>query len=91
MLYDYTCSKCGVIWEEQHPMNDRDNPVGKSCPKEYCEKPESCEGLVERSMTAPGLSFEGSVSTIKRAGSEWNDVLKGIKKASGKENTIEHY
>jgi predicted nucleic acid-binding Zn ribbon protein len=91
MLYDYTCSKCGVIWEEQHPMDDRDINVGKPTPKEYCKDSKKCEGLVERSMTAPGLSFEGSVGTIKRAGSEWNDVLKGIKKASGKDNTIEHY
>ena len=44
----------------------------------------------EYQITAPGLSFEGSVGTIRRAGSEWNDVLKGIKKASGKDNTIEH-
>lgn len=40
---------------------------------------------------APGLSYQGSVSTIRRAGSGWNDVLKGIKKASDpKQCTIQH-
>jgi predicted nucleic acid-binding Zn ribbon protein len=45
----------------------------------------------EYQITAPGLSYEGAVGPIKRAGTEWNDVLKGIKKASGKDCTIEHY
>ena len=40
---------------------------------------------------APALSYEGAVSTIKRAGSGWNDHLKGIKKAScPKTNKIRH-
>lgn len=91
MLYDYTCSKCNVIWEEQHPIDERDINVGKPTPKQYCSNSEKCNGAIERLMTAPALTFEGSVGTIRRAGSEWNDVLKGIKKASGKDNTIEHY
>lgn len=41
-------------------------------------------------MSAPSLSSD-LVNPIKRAGSEWNDVLKGIKKASGKDNNIETY
>ena len=89
MLYDYTCSKCGVIWEEQHPMADRDINVGKPTPKEYCKDSKKCEGLVERSMTAPGLSFAGSVSNINKAGSGWKDRLDHIKKgADPKECTI---
>ena len=84
MIYEYTCDKCDKAWEETHAIADRDKPVGGDCP---CGK----GGKVRRGITAPGLSFEGSVGTIKRAGSEWNDVLKGIKKASGKDNTIEHY
>ncbi len=39
---------------------------------------------------APRISFD-TINPIKRAGSGWNDVLKGIKKASAKDNTIEHY
>lgn len=84
MTYDYYCDKCKDIWEESHPMKDRDLPVGNECP---CSK----RGFIKRGVCAPALSFEGAISPIRRAGSGWNDVLKGIKKASGKENTIDHY
>ena len=33
----------------------------------------------------------GGTNVIKRAGNEWNDVLKTIKKNAGKDSTIEHY
>jgi len=37
----------------------------------------------EYEMCAPGLTLsQGAVTLQKRAGKEWNDVLKGIKKAS---------
>lgn len=92
MLYDYTCTKCGAVWEENYPMVDRDKPVGQPCPEEHCSKKnKKCDGTISREVTAPGLNYQGSVSAIRRAGSHWNDVLKGIKKASGRENTIEHY
>jgi len=39
---------------------------------------------------APATTTRG-INVIKRAGSGWNDVLKTIKKNSGKDNTIEHY
>jgi len=42
-------------------------------------------------IAAPGLNYQGAITPIKRAGEHWNDVLKGVKKASGKDNTIEHY
>lgn len=41
-------------------------------------------------LSAPSISFD-TIHPIKRAGSHWNDTLKGIKKASGRDNTIEHY
>ena len=84
MTYDYYCDKCDKVWEESHPMADRDKPVRKPCP---CEK----NGIVKRGVCAPGLSYEGAVSPIRRAGSGWNDVLKGIKKASGPKSNIDHY
>ncbi len=84
MTYDYYCDKCEKTWEEIHSIAERDTPVGKDC---GCGK----GGKVCRGVCAPGLSYQGSVSAIKRAGSGWNDVLKGIKKASGKDNTIETY
>ena len=83
MTYDYYCDKCDKVWEESHAIADRDKPCGKSCP---CKK----NGKVKRGVCAPALSTD-TINPIKRAGTEWNDVLKGIKKASGKESTIEHY
>lgn len=41
-------------------------------------------------MSAPSISSD-LIDPIKRAGSEWNDRLKGIKKASAKDNTINTY
>lgn len=84
MIYDYYCDKCDKTWEETHSIAERDAPVGKPC---GCEE----NGTVRRGVCAPGLSFQGSVGAIKKAGSGWNDVLKGIKKAGGKKSTIEHY
>jgi len=72
------------VWEETHTIDNRDEPVGKPCP---CED----GGTVRRGVCAPGLNFQGSVGMIKRAGSGWNDVLKGINKAAGKQSKIEHY
>jgi hypothetical protein len=70
--------------EEYHSIADRDKPVGKPCP---CEK----NGTVKRGVCAPGLSYQGAISPIRKAGSGWNDVLKGVSKASGKNSTINHY
>ena len=41
----------------------------------------------EQMLSTPGF-VSSSVSTLRRAGSEWNDVLKKIKSNSGKKNTI---
>lgn len=37
---------------------------------------------------SPGLTTDGSVSVMRRAGSEWQDVLKKVKKGSGQKNSI---
>ena len=63
-------------------MGDRKQPESEACPN--CNE----KDCVHQTLTsAPGLVSD-SMSTMRRAGSEWNDVLKGIKKASGKNNTI---
>lgn len=42
---------------------------------------------IERVLSTP--HFAGNtVSNLRRAGGEWQDLLGGIKKASGKDNTI---
>lgn len=83
MIYDYCCDKCEETWEESHLSADRDKPLETPCSK--------CGGPIRRELVyAPSISYD-TVNPIRRAGNEWNDVLKGIQKASGKENTIDTY
>lgn len=42
---------------------------------------------LERVITAPGI-VSTHTSTLRKAGSEWNNLLTSIKKQSGKGNTI---
>jgi putative FmdB family regulatory protein len=82
MIYEYYCTKCSEKWEATNTINNRDEPTEMPCP--HCK-----ELGVKRQVSSPALSYQGAHSTLRRAGSEWADVLKGIKKASGKENTID--
>jgi NAD-dependent SIR2 family protein deacetylase len=84
MRYDYYCSECQEKWEENQFLNDRDLPLALPCPK--CKKP----NCVKRGFfTATRMSYAGSKSNLARAGSGWNDLLTGIKKASARNTTIE--
>lgn len=60
-------------------MSDRDEPTKHPCPE--------CEGELFRTMETAGL-ISDSKTAMRRAGSGWNDILKGIKKASGRDNKI---
>ena len=63
-------------------MDNRKEPEQEACPN--CNE----KDCVEQTLTkAPGLVSD-SKSALTRAGSGWNDVLKGIKKGSGRSNTI---
>jgi len=46
-----------------------------------------CEGEVYRTFETGGIASD-SKTPMRRAGSEWNDRLKQIKKGSGRVNTI---
>lgn len=84
MRYDYYCSECKEKWEETQFLNDRDLPTTLPCPK--CKK----TGGVKRGyFTTATISYGGVQSNLSRAGSGWNDLLTGIKKASGKDTTIQ--
>jgi putative FmdB family regulatory protein len=83
MTYEYKCEKCNETWEMNVPMDDRDKPCEDLCV--------TCGGKIVRLVSSPGISYNGAMSPIRRAGSGWNDVLKGIKKASGSGCTINHY
>lgn len=82
MRYDYFCESCKEVWEEVQFLKDRDLPTTLPCP--HCGIKEVKRGYT----TAPHFSYAGSMSNLKRAGSDWNDVLTSIKRASGKKSTI---
>ena len=83
MRYDYYCQECNEAWEEVQFMNDRDLPLSSPCP--HCK----AEGAVKRGISSLAISYQGSKTVLQRAGSGWNDVLKKIKKASGRDNSLE--
>ena len=76
--YDIQNKKTGEVKEIFCSYNDKEKELKKHG-KDW-----------EYMVGAPRISFD-TINPIKRAGSHWNDVLKGIKKASGKDNTIDHY
>lgn len=84
MTYEYYCDTCHAEWEERHAISERDAPLGKPCP--HCKA-----NTVKRGIAAPALSYQGSVSAVRKAGSGWNDVLKKVKKSAGKKSTVNHY
>jgi len=62
-------------------MSERDQPVSQPC--------KECGGEVYRTMETGGLVSD-SKGIHRRAGSDFNDRLKQIKKGSGRRNTIKH-
>lgn len=60
-------------------MADRDEPVSQPCSE--------CQGEIYRSLGIGGIASD-SKTPMRRAGTEWNDRLKQIKKGSGRVNTI---
>lgn len=80
-LYSYKCSSCDHLFDEVHKMDDRKTPESKPCPA--C----GAEGSVTQSIGTPGF-ISDSKSTLTRAGSGWQDVLKKVKSGSGRNNTI---
>lgn len=46
---------------------------------------------MERIFELPAIAYEGRITDIRRAGTEWNDVLKKIDKYAGKNSKVDHY
>lgn len=87
MLYVYICAKCGKDFERNLAIEDREIPLKGKCPE--CGR----KGGIRRDFNNQGLLYDGIKSLHTRAreagGSDWNDHLKALKKASGRKNTIE--
>lgn len=60
-------------------MSERDEPLSQPC--------QECEGELARTFETGGFVSD-SKTPMRRAGSEWNDRLKQIKRGSGRANTI---
>lgn len=76
--YDIQNKKTGEVKEIFCSYDDKQKALKKEGPNwEYI-------------MSSPSITTD-TIDPIRRAGSEWNDRLKGIKKASGKDNTINTY
>lgn len=77
--YDFTCQSCKHEFTANVPIAKRDDPV--QCPE--CGK-DKCN----RAVTAVQVSYSGFKDMYTRSSSGWTDVLKRIKKGSGRGNTI---
>lgn len=80
MIYEYRCNACEHIFDRTLKMDDRKIPETEPCP-------ECGQNEVKQKLSTSGFVTQ-SIGTLRKAGTEWQDVLKGIKKASGKDNSI---
>jgi hypothetical protein len=65
-------------------MSNRKEPEQEACPN--CNE----NNCVEQTLTEPPKLVSDSRDIHTRAGSEFNNRLKQIKKVSGRSNTIKH-
>ena len=74
--YNYECDKCGKLWDEIHPMSERDTPTTKPCP--HCKK----KNCVRKSWAdcTPGLGADWSLTPDKATGGRWSEVMNKIKR-----------
>ena len=63
-------------------MDDRKQPEQEACPN--CNE----KDCVHQTLSSAPPLVSDSKSALTRAGSGWNDILKGIKKGSARSNTI---
>jgi putative FmdB family regulatory protein len=81
MIYTFACDACNGSFEVNVPISDNQKPLTKPCP--LCGK----KGKVYRVFDSATHFYSGSVHD--QAGNGWKDILRGIKKASGKGNIID--
>lgn len=79
-IYTFECEKCHAREDKRLTISTRDEPLGLPC--------EACGGKVKRIITAAPTVVAGVAVTDKRPDG-WKDVLRGIKKTSGKNNCID--
>lgn len=80
-IYNYKCSECDARFTQSHMIADRKIPEEQICPE--C----GADRTVTQVIGTPNFVTD-SKSTLTRAGGGWQDVLKKVKKASGRDNSI---
>jgi len=80
--YDYRCIQCGKIEERIVMISKKDDPYTCTC---------EMNAEMKRLISIPPAVVHDTIHPIRRAGTEWNDVLKRIEKNSARANNIEHY
>lgn len=78
-LYDYGCHGCDNQFTESLSVDNRKIPTESPCTE--------CGGEVFQRLTGTSLVSDYK-SPHRRAGTEWQDILKKVKKESGRNNTI---
>jgi len=73
--YNYECNKCEAVWEEIHPIAQRDNPTKVACP--HCGQ-DRCVNKSWKDCT-PGLGADWSLTPNKASGGRWNELMSKIK------------
>ena len=64
-----------MVWEEIHPMSDRDTPTKLPCP--HC-KAEECVSKSWKNCT-PSLGADWNLTPNKVSGGRWNELMSKIK------------
>tara|TARA_E500000318_G_scaffold108680_2_gene120024 strand:- start:5386 stop:5643 length:258 start_codon:yes stop_codon:yes gene_type:complete len=85
MIYTFACDSCDGSFEVNVPIAENQKPLSQPC--QLC----GVKDKVYRVFDHSGFQHDMIGTHQKRAGSGWNDVLKSIKKASGKDNIIQTY
>lgn len=72
--YAYRCEKCDHTFEETLPINDRDKPIKKPCPK--CKKKKIIRNWGAETQS---LAMDATLNPKKVVGSQFNEVIHKIK------------
>lgn len=84
MIYSYFCEKCNNSFEKNLTISERNIPILEKCP--LCNETGHIKRVFESPLIVSGITSDGP---LQKTDSGWNDTLKRIKAASGKNNTIQ--
>lgn len=88
MIYTFRCESCLTEMDLSLTIDERSRPLLEPCP--HCGQ----NGAVMRVFNHSGFHLGGSQTDVhlmakKKGGSDWNHLLKRIKKGSARSNTMD--